>query len=138
MLARAAVAAMSPISPPVSRLNNQADVRFCRPLRRGHRDNAPRIDFSISCCSLKSFYGSPPNVSLTKSLVLKPASGHIYSAIRYPSPPGRHRSVVLCETRESGNTISPQHPSSCQAAIKRSLKKIAVWGGGLSCNQSLI
>ena len=39
----------------------------------------------------ESFCSSPPNVSLTKPPVLKPAPG------RGPSPPRRHRSIVLCK-----------------------------------------
>ena len=46
---------------------------------------------------LESFYGSPPNFSLTKSLLLKPASGSTFSnTMSLETKPRRRRSIDLC------------------------------------------
>ena len=78
----------------------------------------------------ESFYGSPPDFSLTKSPVLKPDPGRISS------------NTVLLTTSMSSfdsplqpkkyiNIFSSWHHSSCRAAMKRLSKKIAGLGGAI-------
>ena len=73
----------------------------------------------------------PSNFALTKSPVLKPAPGRIFlntlplaiptSSVDGPSQPRKHMKI-----------FSSYHHSSCRAAMKRSLNKIAGLGGRLS------
>ena len=46
--------------------------------------------------TFESYYGSPPNFSLTKSPVSKPAPGLVSPEVRWPLSPRHHRSIVLC------------------------------------------
>ena len=91
-------------------------------------DGAYRVlaDNAEFACPKESFYGgSPPNFSLAKSPVSKPALSRSY-LLKYGvprNPPRRHRSILCFQL----------YPSLCRAAMKRSLKKIAAffWGGGM-------
>ena len=79
---------------------------------------------------MASRYGSPPNFSLTKSSVLKPAPGRILcNAVPHatlttsPNSP-LHTAVILFKV------MFFQLPFSCRAATKRSLKKSLIVEGG--------
>ena len=81
---------------------------------------------------LERFYGSPP-----PKLFFDEIAGFwnqlpaVSPTIRCPLPPRRHRSMALWKMirKIREDILSPQ-PFRCWAAMKRSLKKNAVWGGG--------
>ena len=80
--------------------------------------------------SQESFYDSPPNVFSTKSPVLKPAPGRIsWNAVAPATSMSSFDSPL--QPRKCTKIFSPSHHhSSCRAAVKRSLKEIAGFGGG--------
>ena len=85
------------------------------------------FDFYDVYIAGESYYSSPPNVFLPKSPVLKPAPGRISCKTVPIAPPDavlrKQENVVI-------NSFSLWQPSSCRAAMKRWLTKIAGFGEG--------
>ena len=78
-----------------------------------------------------AFYGSPPNICLTKSPALKPQLPAVPPEIRWPLP--SRRSSFNISSLQTGKCIYITfscHSSSCRAVVKLSLKKIADLEGG--------
>ena len=75
------------------------------------------------------FYDGPPNFSLTKQPVLKPASGcKSFNMVSLEIPKPLFDRPL--HTTQYLKTFCSWHPSSCRAARKRSLQKIAGFEGG--------
>ena len=81
-------------------------------------------------CTFASFCGSPPNFFFNEIAGFKTSALPVVSPeIRCPSTPRRHRSIGLCTQENIWILCFQSYPSLCRAAMKRSLNKIAGFGG---------
>ena len=78
----------------------------------------------------ESFYGSPPNFSLTKSPMLKLAPGQFSSNTVPLATPTSSSDSPLCTQENIMKVLLSLHPSPCRAAVKRPPMKIAGFEGG--------